>query len=55
MNYHFTKVMTWFSYTLYLIANSTGANPIHVRKLFNEWQEWARYLEIVEIARRYAK
>ena len=52
MNYYFTKFMTWFAYVVFLIANSTGCNPRHVRVYFEEWQQWERYLEILELYRR---
>ena len=55
MNYHFTRLATWFAHVTWLIANSTGCNPIHTRRYFHEWQQWARYLELLEIERRYAK
>ncbi len=55
MNYHFTRLACWFSHVVFLIANGTGCNPVYVRRYFHEWQQWERYLELLEIERRYSK
>ena len=55
MNYHFTRVMCWFAHFTYIVANSTGCNPVYVRRYQYEWQQWSRYLELLEVERRYAK
>jgi hypothetical protein len=55
LDYYLTKVCLWFAHFTYVVANSTGCNPTYVKLYYNEWQEWVRYFELLEIHRRGVK
>jgi hypothetical protein len=51
-DYWLTKVCMWLAHKTWLIANSTGCNPIHTDKYYKEWQAWVRYFELLEVNNR---
>lgn len=50
-DYWLCRICLWFAHFTYCVANSTGCNPVYTRKYHEEWQQWLRYFEILELRR----
>ena len=48
---YFYAFMCVMSELDYVIANSTGRNPDHVRQLREQWNYWLRQRELYELTR----